>query len=93
MREFSVRPAALREAAGGLAGLGQRLGHGLADQPAFTVAAPGWAAADLLAEVAAATHRQLTGLGAEAATTGQALVRAADEYDAADGRAAHRLTR
>jgi len=88
-----VRPAVLHDAADRLTGLAYRLAHGLAGQPELTVAAPGWAAADLLVAVEAAVHRQVSRAGADAAATGQALARAADEYDAADWRAVHRLAR
>lgn len=90
---LTVRPAVLRVAADRLTGPAHRLAHGLAGQPELTVAASGWAAADLLVAVEAAVHRQLTRAGADVAATGQALARAADEYDAADGRAVHRLAR
>ncbi|MFY1697662.1 MULTISPECIES: hypothetical protein [unclassified Solwaraspora] len=90
---LTVRPATLYEVADRLAVSGQRLGHGLGGGPELTVEAPGWAAADLLAEVAEVVHRQLCQAGADAVSAGRALAAAADGYAEADARSARRLGR
>nr|MDT0661104.1 type VII secretion target [Micromonospora sp. DSM 115978] len=89
--DLEVRTEALRRAAGELTDTAHRLGHGLAGTPELTVPAPEWVAASALATVESAVHRWLGTLGGELARLATAVDATAEEYDAADQRAAGRL--
>ncbi|MGK5443635.1 hypothetical protein ACSNN7_17705 [Micromonospora sp. URMC 105] len=87
-----VRAGVLREVAGGLAGEAYALAQGLIGVPGLVVAAAEWRAAAALARLESAVHDWHGALGARVAEAGSALRAAADGYDAADERAAARLT-
>jgi hypothetical protein len=89
---LQVRTEALRGGAGELTGIGYRLGHGLAGTPGLTVPAPGWASAGALTALESAGHAWLGAVGGRLAQTAAGIRVAADEYDAADERAARRLS-
>ncbi|MGC4803743.1 hypothetical protein [Micromonospora sp. DT233] len=89
---YTVRPELLREVAGALHAEAYRLGHGLAGEPGLVVAAPAWRSAAALAELEAAAHAWCGALGGRVAAAGHSLSGAADGYEAADERAARRLT-
>ncbi|EEP71690.1 hypothetical protein MCAG_02017 [Micromonospora sp. ATCC 39149] len=89
---FTVRPELLREVAGALGDLAYRLGHGLAGVPGLAVPAPGWRSAEALAGLESATFAWCGALGARIAAAADGLTAAAEGYQAADERAAHRLT-
>ncbi|MEH1100919.1 type VII secretion target [Micromonospora sp. CPCC 205561] len=88
---LTVRPEALRRAAGGLDDAAYRLGHGLLGTPGLGVPAPEWPAAAALADLESAVHAWLGGLGSRVAATAWAVRAAAGAYEAADDRAARRL--
>jgi hypothetical protein len=88
-----VPTGALRATARSLDDCAHRLAHGLAVEAGLTVDAPQWAAAGALTEWESTVHGWFGSFGARVADTGDAVRRAADAYDAADERAAHRLTR
>jgi hypothetical protein len=90
---IEVATTALRATAADLAATGFRLGHGLAGTAGLTVSAPGWAATAALAQLEAAVHTSFAQLGARVAEAGTGLLAVADGYDAADHRAAERMTR
>jgi hypothetical protein len=95
---IQVRTGELRGAADRLAGIGHRLGYGLAaversgGAAGLLVPAPGWAAAEALAVLESAVHGWLGEVGGQAAQTADGLRAAADGYDTADDRAAARLS-
>jgi hypothetical protein len=88
---IQVHAEVLRGCAGELAGTGYRLGHGLGGRAGLAVPAPDWAAATALAAVESAVHAWFCAVGGRTAETATALRAAAEEYDAADERAARRL--
>ncbi|MFG1798847.1 hypothetical protein ACGFI4_01540 [Micromonospora carbonacea] len=88
---FTVRPELLREVAGALGDLAYRLGHGLSGVPGLAVPAPGWRSADALGGLESAAHAWCGALGVRVAAAQGALTGAAEGYQAADERAAHRL--
>ncbi|RKR90136.1 excreted virulence factor EspC (type VII ESX diderm) [Micromonospora pisi] len=90
-----VRTGELRGAADRLVGTGYRLGHGPAGGAAgaaLLVPAPGWAAASALSGLESAVHEWFAEIGGRTAQTADGLRAAADGYDAADDRAATRLS-
>ncbi|MEV4759817.1 type VII secretion target [Micromonospora sp. NPDC049559] len=89
--QLRVRTDVLRACADELTGVGYRLGHGLAGDPALVVAEPGAEAATALVGLESATHAWLCSLGGRLAVTADGLRAAAREYDAADERATVRL--
>lgn len=89
---IQVHTDALRAWAGDLAGTSHRLGHGLRETPGLTVPAPEWTAAEALAALESGVHAYLATVGDCAARTAAGLRAAAEEYDAADDRAARRLS-
>ncbi|TDC39968.1 hypothetical protein E1166_15600 [Micromonospora sp. KC213] len=89
---LEVRPEVLRQVAGGLADEAYALAHRLAEAPGLTVAAPQWRAAAALARLEWAVHTWQGSLAARVAAAADALRAAAEAYQAADDRAADRLT-
>jgi len=83
----------VRGAADELVATAYRLGQGLSGTPGLTVDSPGWTAAQALAGLESAVHTYLTATGGHAAQMAEGLLAAADAYEAADDRAAHRLAR
>ncbi|MEU0079681.1 type VII secretion target [Micromonospora tulbaghiae] len=93
-RPFDVDPEVLRTVARELADDAYRLARGPGAPPeSLLVTAPdGWRSAVALADLEAAVRRWSGALGARVADTAQALRSGADGYEAADERAARRLT-
>lgn len=89
---IQVHTETLRECAAALSGTAYRLGHGVAGTPGLTVSAPGWAADVSLGDLEAAVDAYLCGVGVRAAEAATRLRTAAGEYEAADERAARRLS-
>ncbi|MFJ8580215.1 type VII secretion target [Micromonospora sp. NPDC093277] len=89
---FAVEPELLRGVARGLGDDAYQLARSLSGAPGLVVPADGWRAGVALAELEAATHRWCGALAARVATTAEAVRAAADGYEAADERAARRLT-
>ncbi|MCM0679225.1 hypothetical protein NCC78_31830, partial [Micromonospora phytophila] len=69
---FTVRPDALRRAAGALDDDAYRLGHGLAGVTGLVVPAPHWSAGAALIGLESAVHAWFGGLGARVAVTAEA---------------------
>jgi hypothetical protein len=86
-----VATEALRVEARELDGIAYRLAHGLHPVPGLTVPDPGWAAADALVALETAVHAYLGAVGGRAAQLAAALRTAANDYEAADERAASRF--
>ncbi|WP_320066482.1 hypothetical protein [Micromonospora sp. RTGN7] len=89
---YTVHPELLREVAGALHAEAYRLGHGLAGAPGLVVPAPAWRSAAALATLESAVHAWCGLLGTRVAAAANAVSGAADSYEAADERAARRLT-
>lgn len=89
---IKVDTEALRGTGADLAATGLRLGHGLAGIPGLAVPAPGWVATAALAQLEAAVHASFAELAGRVADAATGLLAAADRYDAADHRAAARIT-
>ncbi|MFD2765692.1 type VII secretion target [Micromonospora eburnea] len=89
---FTVEPELLRGVARGLGDDAYRLARSLAGAHGLVAPADGWRAGVALADLEAATHRWCGALAARLATTAESVRAAADDYEAADERAARRLT-
>lgn len=90
--QLTVDLPALRAAAGRLSDDAYALGHGLAGVPGLATVPPSWQCARALADLEVAVHGWLGALGARVADTATAVRTAADQYAAADERAARRLS-
>jgi hypothetical protein len=89
--DLEVDVDALHRCAADLTGTASRIAGGPAEAPPLGVQAFGWAAARALVDLEAAAGRHLDGLAEAVAGTGRRMTATADEYDAADVRAAGRL--
>lgn len=89
---IQVHTETLRECAAELTATAYRLGHRVAGTPGLTVSAPGWAAGVSLADLETAVDAYLRGVGVRAAEAATRLRTAARKYEAADERAARRLS-
>jgi hypothetical protein len=87
---FDVDVPAMRGCASALAEAGARVVAGAANAPP-AVAVPRWSASDAATTAADAARRTLGALGAGIAAAGDLVGSTADDYRAADDRAARRL--
>jgi hypothetical protein len=88
--DLEVDAEGVRDGASGLADCGARLAADLAGAPTAPVV-PRWDTGDAVTLAADAARRQLGALGAGIAQTARGIAAAADDYEAADERAAARL--
>lgn len=88
--DLEIDTPAVRRCASGLADTGARVAAGAARAP-VTVTVPRWAASDAAATLVDAAHGLLVGIGSTVTAAGRRITAAADDYDAADDRAAGRL--
>ena len=87
-RDFEVDAPAVRSAASGLAGTGDRVAAGV-DAVPETV--EGWAVSDAAASVEDFARRRLAVIGADITAAARQIIETVVDYEAADDRAATRL--
>ena len=89
--DLEVDPDGLRRCSTGFADTAARVRTGLATAPPLGVTAPGWAITGGTDALEAAVRRQFATIADAVTTLGRQVTAAADDYDAADQRSAHRL--
>ena len=88
--DLDVDAGAVRDRASAMAGNGARVVAGAAQAPP-AVLVPRWATSDAAAALTTAAQAGLAAIGSDMTAASRQLTATADAYDAADGRAAHRL--
>jgi hypothetical protein len=89
--DYLVDPDGLRRCSTGLADTAARVRARLATTPLPGSTAPGWAVTGGVEELTDAVHAQFMSIAEAVAAVGRQIATAADDYDAADERAAARL--
>ena len=88
--DLHVDAAAVRDCASALAGSGARVAAGATHAPP-AVTVPRWAASGAALDLTVAGQTRLATVAADLTTASRRLTETADDYGAADGRAADRL--
>jgi hypothetical protein len=88
--DLNVDAAALHDCASALAGSGARVAAGAAEAPP-AVLVPRWTTSDAAVALTSAAQTRLTTIAARVTAASRQITATADDYEAADLRAAHRL--
>ena len=88
--DLDVDAGAMRDRASAMAGSGARVAAGAAQAPPDALV-PRWATADASSALTAAAQAGLATIASRMTAASRQLTVTADDYEAADGRAAHRL--
>ena len=88
--DLDVDAGAVRDCASALAGSGARVAAGATQAPP-AVLVPRWATADAASALTSAAQVWLATIASHLTATSRQLTATADDYEAADIRAAHRL--
>jgi hypothetical protein len=89
---IEVAPDAVRETAARLAETAYRIACGTRGSPGLTASAPDWQTASALTALRDAVETDLSCVGTRTADAAARLRQAAESYEAADERAARRLS-
>ena len=88
--DLDVDAGAVRDCAAAVAGSGARVAAGAAQAPPDPLA-PRWSTADASSDLTAAAQAWLAAIGSRVTAASRQLTATADDYEAADVRAADRL--
>jgi hypothetical protein len=88
--DLDIDAGAVRDCASAVAGSGARVAAGAAQAPP-AVLVPRWTTSDAAASLTTAAQTWLGTIASQITAAGRQLTATADDYEAADQRAAHRL--